>query len=96
MLTGQQLRAARAMIGLSVDDLAELTGLSVDRIMDAEGATGVDTAVAERLRLALEPKGVIFLAAGEDNPGGGPGVRLRPHGTEEGIRPQDLSSANDG
>ncbi len=96
MLTGPQLRAGRAMIALSIEDLAEATGLSIEDIADAESASTVDPAVAERLRLALEPKGIVFLAAGEDNPGAGPGIRLRASGSDEGIRPQDLSSANDG
>jgi transcriptional regulator with XRE-family HTH domain len=96
MLTGTQLRAGRAMTGLSVADLADATGLSTSVIDEAETATAVDPAVVERLRLALEAKGVVFLAAGEDNPGAGPGVRLRQRGIDEGIRPQHLSSANDG
>ncbi|MFN7025986.1 MAG: DNA-binding protein [Pseudorhizobium sp.] len=96
MLTGPQLRAGRAMIALSIEDLAEVTGLSIEDITNAEGATAVDPSVAERLRLALEPKGIVFLGAGEDNPGAGPGVRLRVYGADDGIRPQDLSSANDG
>ncbi len=96
MLTGPQLRAGRAMIALSIEDLAGVTGLSPEDIASAEEAMAVDPAVAERLRLALEPRGIVFLRAGEDNPGAGPGVRLRSHGADDGIRPQDLSSANDG
>ncbi|MGW9230798.1 helix-turn-helix domain-containing protein [Pseudorhizobium sp. NPDC055634] len=96
MLTGNQLRAGRAIAGLSIEELAAATGLSASAISDAETATAVDPAVGERLRLSLEAKGVLFLAAGEDNPGAGPGVRLRQRGTDEGIRPQNLSSANDG
>ncbi|MFN7104131.1 MAG: DNA-binding protein [Pseudorhizobium sp.] len=96
MLTNTQLRAGRAMIGLSVEDLADMTGISIDDIHEAEKSASVDPLIAERLRLALEPKGVVFLSAGEDNPGAGPGVRLRSRGTDDGIRPQNLSSANDG
>lgn len=96
MLTGIQLRAGRAMAGLSVTELANTTGLSTDAIEEAETATAVDPAVVERLRLTLESKGVVFLAAGEDNPGAGPGVRLRQRNADDGIRPQNLSSANDG
>lgn len=95
MLNGTQLRAGRAMLGLSLEHVAELTGLSIEDITEAERSTAVDPQVAERLRLAMEPKGVVFLAAGDDNPGAGPGVRLRGE-MEEGIRPQNLSSANDG
>lgn len=96
MLTNTQLRAGRAMIGLSVEELANMTGISVDDIHNAETSASVDSLLAERIRLALEPKGVVFLSAGEDNPGAGPGVRLRSRGTDDGIRPQNLSSANDG
>ncbi|MCB5201850.1 DNA-binding protein [Neorhizobium sp. T786] len=84
------------MAGLSVTELANTTGLSTDAIEEAETATAVDPAVVERLRLTLESKGVVFLAAGEDNPGAGPGVRLRQRNADDGIRPQNLSSANDG
>jgi hypothetical protein len=96
MLTGIQLRAGRAIAGLSIEELAAATGLSTTAITEAETAAAVDPAAAERLRLSLEAKGVVFLAAGEDNPGAGPGVRLRQRNAEEGIRPQNLSSANDG
>ena len=96
MLTGIQLRAGRAIAGLSIEELAAATGLSTTAITEAETAAAVDPAAAEGLRLSLEAKGVVFLAAGEDNPGAGPGVRLRQRNAEEGIRPQNLSSANDG
>ncbi|CAD7033109.1 XRE family transcriptional regulator [Pseudorhizobium endolithicum] len=96
MLTGIQLRAGRAIAGLSIEELAAATGLSAAAITEAETAAAVDPAAAERLRLSLEAKGVVFLAAGEDNPGAGPGVRLRQRNPDEGIRPQNLSSANDG
>lgn len=96
MLTGTQLRAGRAMAGLSVKELSKATGLSTNAIDDAEASAAADPAVIERLRLTLESKGIVFLAAGEDNPGAGPGVRLRQRNADDGIRPQNLSSANDG
>ena len=96
MLTGTQIRAGRAIAGLSIEELAAATGLSMEALNEAETSTAVDPAVVERLRLTLEAKGVVFLAAGEDNPGAGPGVRLRQRAKDEGIRPQNLSSANDG
>ena len=96
MLTGTQLRAGRAIAGLSIEELAAASGLAIGAIAEAEATDAVDPAAAERLRLSLEAKGVVFLAAGEDNPGAGPGVRLRQRSKDEGIRPQNLSSANDG
>jgi transcriptional regulator with XRE-family HTH domain len=97
MLTASQIRAARAMAAMTVDELAAASGLSVQAINDAEAAQSfAPSEVAERLRVIFESKGVVFLAAGEDDPNIGPGVRLRQHVADEGIRPQNLSAANDG
>lgn len=97
MLTASQIRAARAMTGMTVDELAAASGLPRDVIEDAEAAQATPpTDVAERLRVIFESKDVVFLAAGEDDANVGPGVRLRQHLANEGIRPQNLSAANDG
>jgi len=96
MPNGIQLRAGRAMTGMTAEELADATGLPVEAVSEAEASAAIDPAITERLRLALEARGVVFLAAGEDNPGAGPGVRLRQRPPDDGIRPQHLSSANDG
>ncbi len=74
MTTAQQLRAARALLGMSQDELAQLMNRTTKTIRRAE--TDKDT-VAEitinEMRLALEKAGIEFI---EEN-GGGPGVRLR-------------------
>ena len=75
-LTGAQLRAARALLGLSAQKLADLSGLGLATISRAEQLDGVVTMIsanAERVVRALENAGVEFL--GEN--GGGPGVRRR-------------------
>ena len=75
-LTGGQLRAARALVGISADELARLTKLGVATIRRAEssdGAVAMTAANAERIVQALETAGVVFV--GEN--GGGAGVRLR-------------------
>ncbi len=84
------------MAGLSVEELSKTTGLSIKTIENVEAFTNGDGDAVERIRLALEARGILFLAAGEDNPGAGPGVRLRHRDADHGIRPQNLSSANDG
>ncbi|MBT9368361.1 helix-turn-helix domain-containing protein [Rhizobium sp. CSW-27] len=95
MISKEQIRGARAMLGLSPEDLAGASGLSTNEVLAAErGETaGIDL---YRLRLALEGRGIVFLGAGEDDAGAGPGLRLRQPPMDEGIRPENLSSANDG
>jgi len=75
-LTSAQVRAARALIRWSADDLARETTLSVTTIRRAElteGETSMTTANDLAVRRALETAGVEFI----DENGGGPGVRLR-------------------
>jgi len=75
-LTSAQMRAARALIRWSADDLARETTLSVTTIRRAElteGETSMTTANDLAVRRALETAGVEFI----DENGGGPGVRLR-------------------
>jgi transcriptional regulator with XRE-family HTH domain len=95
MLTTSQLRAARALIGISVEDLANASGLSTEAIRSTEASSGsADSEIAERLRRLFEAKGVIFVAAGQQD-ASGPGVRLHQQPPEEGIRPQNLNATND-
>jgi transcriptional regulator with XRE-family HTH domain len=76
-LTSAQMRAARALIRWSAEDLARETALSVTTIRRAElteDETSMTTANDLAVRRALEAAGVEFI----DEDGGGPGVRLRP------------------
>lgn len=75
MTSIEQLRAARALLGLSQKQLAEIVGVSTMTIKRAEG-TGkpeATTEVMERIRAALENAGVEFIPEN----GGGAGVRLK-------------------
>jgi ribosome-binding protein aMBF1 (putative translation factor) len=76
LLTSAQIRAARALVRWSAEDLARQTSLSVTTIRRAELAneeTSMTTANDLAVRRALEASGVEFI----DENGGGPGVRLR-------------------
>lgn len=96
MLTTSQLRAARALIGISIDDLSGIAGISGSEIRALEAADGnASPEFAERLKRIFEAKGVVFVAAGQPD-ASGPGVRLHQTSVDEGIRPQNLNSANDG
>lgn len=75
-LTGPQLRAARALLGLSGEELANETRLGLATIRRAEAEGGVvrlTRANALLLVATLERLGVQFLAADKV---GGPGVRM--------------------
>ncbi len=75
-LTSAQLRAARALIRWSAEDLARETALSVTTIRRAEltdSETSMTAANDLAVRRVLEAAGVEFI---QEN-GGGPGVRLR-------------------
>lgn len=75
MTSPEQLRAARALLGLSQSQIAETTGHSVMTIRRAETPAGpvVAPATIAAIRAALEAAGVEFIPEN----GGGAGVRLR-------------------
>jgi transcriptional regulator with XRE-family HTH domain len=75
MLTIEQLRAARGLLGWSQSKLAERAGLSLPTVKRVEINLGprVSEEARNRLRRALESAGVEFI----DENGGGPGVRLK-------------------
>ena len=79
-LTSSQIRAARALLRWSADDLAKESALGLSTIKRAELAeaeTSLTTANDLSIRRTFEAAGVEFL---EEN-GGGPGVRLRKRST---------------
>ncbi len=76
MITGSQIRAARAIVRWSVEELAKIANVGVMTVRRAEAVDGSTTMLpnnAAAIRAALELAGVIFV---EEN-GEGPGVRLR-------------------
>lgn len=77
MLTGAQIRAARALLRLSAVELAEQAKVGIQTIKRFEAADGVPPSRSSTLmevRAALEAAGVEFMGT----PDNGPGVRLRP------------------
>jgi len=95
MLTTSQLRAARALIGITVDELSGATGVSAETILSIEGSSGsADEETSDRLKRMFESRGVVFVAAGQQD-SSGEGVRLHRWGADEGIKPDNLNSAND-
>ena len=75
-LTSAQIRAARALIRWSAEDLARASAVGVTTIRRAElaeEATSLTAANDRSLRRALEDAGVEFI----DENGGGAGVRMK-------------------
>src|SRR5215467_584630 len=75
-LSSSQIRAARALLRWSANDLARASSLGLNTIKRAELAedkTSLTVANDLAVRRALEAAGVEFI----DENGGGPGVRLR-------------------
>ena len=80
MITSQQMRAARALLGLDQRQLAELAGLSLPTIQRMEASEGQVRGVVETLVkviLALESAGIELLGENAPSTGVGRGVRLR-------------------
>ena len=80
-LISAQIRAARALVRWSAEDLARNSSVGVTTIRRAE-LTGDETSMTAAndlaVRRALEAAGVEFI----DENGGGPGVRLRKRSSE--------------
>lgn len=79
MITGPQVRAARALLGIDQRELARLSGLSVPTIqrMEAcEGSVRVVVDSLEKVMTALSKAGVELIVEGAPSQGTGRGVRL--------------------
>ena len=74
-LTPSQCRAARALIEMTQDELAEAAGMTVNSISSFEtGERTPHKANQQKIREALEKAGVIFI---DRTPDAGPGVCLK-------------------
>jgi len=77
MLTGVQIRAARAALGWSVQELANKAGVATKTIMRLEPVVGIPQSRTQTLlaiKAALEAAGIEFIGTPTDRPG----IRLSP------------------
>ena len=76
VLTGEQIRAARAVLRWRAIELAEKAGVGLSTVQRAEQGDGPVTMIranADAIRRALEAAGIEFIPEN----GGGAGVRLK-------------------
>ncbi len=93
MITSQQMRAARALLGIDQRQLAALSSVSLPTIQRMEASDGqvrsvVDTLV--KVISALEAAGIEIIGENAPSSGAGRGVRLRE--TESGQQPRRVPS----
>ena len=76
MIVAAQIRAARALLGLSQTELSELADVGIATVKRIELAVEISGAARTlwKLETALEKAGVEFILEDDVN---GPGVRLR-------------------
>ena len=77
MIYPEQIRAARALLGLNQTELATLAGVGVATVKRIEVGSGEIRGAAQtiwKIQTALENAGVRFIDADEN---AGPGVRLK-------------------
>jgi transcriptional regulator with XRE-family HTH domain len=72
MLTGVQIRSARAALGWSVQELADQAGVATKTIMRLESVVGIPqsrTGTLLNIKAALEAAGIEFIGTLTDRPG---------------------------
>lgn len=76
MLSGSQIRAARALLGISSEDLAEISGVgwaTIRRLELNDGVPSVRGATLSKIHAAFEAEGIEFIG----DPLKSPGVQLK-------------------
>jgi transcriptional regulator with XRE-family HTH domain len=80
MITGPQMRAARALLGIDQRELAQRSGLSLPTIQRMESSDGVIRGNVDSLMKlvdALASAGIELIGEGAASHSGGRGVRLK-------------------
>jgi predicted transcriptional regulator len=84
VITIEQIRAARGLLGWSQSELAKHAELSLPTVKRVEAGTGtrVSDEARRRIQRALEKGGAQFIAEN----GGGPGVRLQKRSRPKALK----------
>jgi transcriptional regulator with XRE-family HTH domain len=95
MIIAAQLRAARALLGIDQQTLADLAGVSLPTIQRMEASQGNVRGVVETLTKvveALNAAGIELLGDNAKSDGGGRGVRFKEPAVVPQQRPQAAAS----
>ena len=95
MIIAAQLRAARALLGIDQQRLADLSGVSLPTIQRMEASQGNVRGVVETLTKvveALNAAGIELLGDHAKSDGGGRGVRFKEPAVSAQQRPQTSPS----
>lgn len=76
-LTPLQCGLGRTAVNWSQQQLADAARMRQTTVSDFERGSDARRSTIDKLRIALEAEGVVFIGAGEASLSGGPGVRLR-------------------
>jgi transcriptional regulator with XRE-family HTH domain len=74
MITGSQVRMARAALGWGLRELGKRAGVAANTVSRYENGMGMTVKTLGQIQAALESEGIIFIRADDS---GGPGVRLK-------------------
>ncbi len=80
MITGSQMRAARALLGIDQKTLARIAGVSLPTIQRMEASHGNVRGIVDSLTkvvTAFDAAGVELIGENSPSNGGGRGVRLK-------------------
>ena len=72
VITAEQIRAGRAAVGWSAEQLAKAAGIVRRTVVAIEGAKGVPSSNAQtlqKIQSALECAGIEFIGTPDDRPG---------------------------
>ena len=82
MINPRQCRGARALLGITQQQLSDIAGISKRTVIEFEGGLRVPTTTTtQNLQIALESEGIEFLFGN----GGGTGVRFRDPDFEDAM-----------
>jgi hypothetical protein len=82
LITSGQIKAARALLGITAAELGALSGVAYTTVVRMESSKGIPSGQVKTLdsvQKALEEAGIEFLGSPED----GAGVRWKPKSNKE-------------
>jgi transcriptional regulator with XRE-family HTH domain len=86
MITGAQMKAARALLGIDQRQMADLSGLSLPTVQRMEASDGVVRGNVDslmKLVAAMEQAGIELIGENSQSAGRGRGVRLKASASTE-------------